>query len=102
MDTSETYFKMCEKAEKLQLLHREERHLSSEFIWLPRQDQLQEMIDTSWITAFEEFINWCCEVYIGEKIGYRDINGISSMEQLWLAFVMLKRFGKRWDGNDWQ
>jgi len=24
-----------------------------------------------------------------------------SMEQLWLAFVIHEKYGKKWDGNDW-
>ena len=67
-------------------------------IWLPRQDQLQEMINTDdalWRTGrlarmFYEFIqNWGVITYI------------PSMEQSWLAFIMSEKYGKDWDGNDW-
>ena len=55
MDTSETYVKMCEKAEEIQKNANDISVLSDKFpdvnsfwakgnIWLPRQDQLQEMV----------------------------------------------------------
>ncbi len=29
-------------------------------------------------------------------------HSITSMEQLWLAFVMKEKHGKTWDGNQWE
>jgi hypothetical protein len=55
---------------------------SSKCVWLPRQDQLQEMYGT-----FQE-----CSVNGGV---------VTSMEQLWLAFVMKEKHNKVWNGNDW-
>jgi len=61
-------------------------------IWLPRQDQLQEMVEGT----------------IYEKLGklYREIVAMDfypcdSAEQLWLAFVMREKYGKVWDGEKW-
>ena len=65
-------------------------------IFLPRQDQLQEMIDWS---GFSYIVSMQCY-----KIDafYRTLNYFpDSMEQLWLAFVMHKKHGKRWDGEKW-
>ena len=69
------------------------------WVWLPRQDQLQEMcqpiaIDELIRRFFERYHRWfmsqdaptACHV---------------SMEQLWLAFVMKEKFGKVWNGEDW-
>jgi len=67
------------------------------FIWLPRQDQLQEMVGgTSYykVSAIYELCN-----RISSHI---DVNaGKCSMEQLWLAFVMLEKYNKIWDGEEW-
>lgn len=120
MDISETYILMCEKAEEIQEGHQwgdgdytqsgiyiehywdefgwnvnNKNGRGDKYIWLPRQDQLQEMIfkktgkydEHELVRDFAEFVyenseNW-------------------SMEQLWLAFVMKKRYNKVWDGSEW-
>jgi len=60
-------------------------------IWLPRQDQLQNMITKKYfgsIAIFEEFFRFFDE-------NWEDIN-FDSAEQLWLVFVMNEEFGKQW------
>ncbi len=67
-------------------------------IWLPKQDQLQEMVIdkkmNGWGAASEiagKFHKWMkiyCDIYTWDW----------SMEQLWLVFVMLKKFNKVWAG----
>jgi len=141
MDTSETYIKMCEKAEEIQpcldnpdgvggtwvsayiLYHtapmnqshdkdgyyhvideigrrrceargNEDDYIkSSRAIWLPRQDQLQEMIGGTWSGQLFKLDKWiaACPKY----------KHIESMEHLWLAFVMSERYGKVWSGVEW-
>lgn len=107
MDTSKEYILMCEKANEIQEL--KPSITPADFmgciyprnaVWLPRQDQLQEMAvnrgkngpNTSyWHKAVEFFEYWMK-------------NGIwagSSMEQLWLAFVMKEKYGKIWNSTDW-
>ena len=70
-------------------------------VWLPRQDQLQEMIEweekgsyTLSLMCFHinEFYNTCGEWAQEDS---------ASMEQLWLAFVMKARYSKTWNGADW-
>lgn len=161
MDTSETYIKMCEKAEEIQKLwkpaggdflvydYRGTTKTSREFekkvwgdddktwerieilcyqpselkdwfisttgeesiikssqdltrehcIWLPRQDQLQEMvyaqgnnIDTNLAEAISQFYHFSMDKYR---------QSFTSMEQLWLAFVMREKYSKVWDGEEW-
>ena len=142
MDTSETYIKMCEKAEEIQLdwnpasgdlyyehidrkplalwtdydraellVHRiigsdDEQNLASlrisshvkaDAIWLPRQDQLQEMVISRYryeivASLLMDFERW------RDTYGH---NELTSMEQLWLAFVMKEKYGKIWDGAKW-
>jgi len=71
-------------------------YYGQDVVWLPRQDQLQEMIakpkyNLAKLRAITHFI--------------MNEYGISidwSMEQLWLAFVMKERWNKVWDGEKWE
>ena len=75
-------------------------------IWLPRQDQLQGMLDyeenfsypvSQMIFDIEEFyttIKW----WGGKDSDHGEI----TWEQLWLAFVMKEKFNKTWNGTDWK
>ena len=140
MDTSETYIKMCEKAEEIQphfeeddsvggtfiggnlLCHHqsnwerehskipsgvfyvmeesytdtcttcgneEEKHKVIKTIWLPRQDQLQEMI------GYPDYINLLTEFI-------EDIAAHKTMEQFWLCLLMNHKYGKDWANNEWR
>ena len=122
MDTSETYIKMCEKAVEIQDLityYNGQPQFSdnsfywcecgiakgmnwkitnndsiSHYIWLPRQDQLQEMVNThNNIQLSLHQLIAIADFWIG-----RDLQ---SMEQLWLAYVMKERWNKIWNGEDW-
>jgi hypothetical protein len=133
MDTSETYIKMCEKAEEIQpkdcvgwiggthqdgniYFHTsrntfpsgfyylmdevtenecgEQCHRQIKAIWLPRQDQLQEMIGANCpLQLLLNLLRWCD---VTDIAGYDD-----SMEQLWLAFVMKEKYNKIWNGEEW-
>ena len=114
MDTSEQYIKMCEKAEEIQNCeeaskqYRYPRNIylgkgdygyadfyqykHSENIWLPRQDQLQEMVG-----SFEH----CCMRIVQYWDDDTGFEYCTSMEQLWLAFVMKEKYGKVWSGDKW-
>jgi hypothetical protein len=127
MDTSEQYIKMCEKAEEIQNHFNERKFDEGSFwfrgqkkdivtnkyfaffrkfgdVWLPRQDQLQEMILEKHENEFK-CLEWVglVESLIGyyEKMGKRNLERTKSLEQLWLALVMKKKFGKVWDGREW-
>ena len=68
---------------------------SSKAIWLPQQDQLQDMIKSECpLALFLKFYRW---MDLTDIAGFDD-----SMEQLWLAFVMKEKYNKVWDGNEWQ
>jgi len=150
MDTSETYIKMCEKAEEIQRLcvgetgdfvyltkalegyngwqdyeGRQVKVVGNDgeyditfgypydspyetlkadgLIWLPRQDQLQKMID------FEPFIYNLTRLlefmpkYCGSRTGWVEphILELYSMEQVWFAFVMRELYKKTWNGHEW-
>ena len=110
MDRTEIYIKMsdCEEIQGLKVGNWEHgdflcvnhqvfnypvgyRH---DAIWLPRQDQLQEMLQPCGFGI----LLWDFHSFASTLI--RDEN-ITSMEQLWLAFVMKERFNKVWDGKEW-
>jgi len=118
MDVSKEYVKMCKEAKEIQ---KGWKHRAGDFccpgfdniiwivgfnvgfdkldrgnlIWLPRQDQLQEMVNENNLTALlQDFISW-----LSKECNLPMHN--TSMEQLWLVFVMLDN-NKSWDGKEWQ
>ena len=121
MDLSKEYVMMCEKAREIQALkHENSNYDECDFVqihgelgkifcikakhvgikrndvWLPRQDQLQGM------HPYKDIIFQMGDCYHWGRIVVRKQKLFSSMEQLWLAFVMKERFGKKWDGEDWK
>jgi len=76
------------------------------YFWLPRQDQLQEMVlpgdarYSGWfLYGLSEFKS------IGNKLGWPTEEyylRFESMEQLWLAFVMKEKYDKVWNGKEWR
>ena len=73
-------------------------------IWLPRQDQLQEMVQAEGENNVEfreriicDFSAWCQVLRMAN-----DFRDYLSMEQLWLGFVMKQKFGKMWNGDKWE
>ena len=116
MDTSPIYAMMCEKATEIQ----EQRSLfapegdygewwctpyyNTTYTWLPRQDQLQEMVP-----GFVEQSRWAiplalrfadfCEEQANNPLSWG--TSIPTFEQLWLAFVMQAKYRKHWTGEEW-
>jgi hypothetical protein len=58
-------------------------------IWLPHQDQLQEMIGD---------FNTCLELLFRRKL--QNIY-FTSMEQVWMALVMNEKYNKVWGAEGW-
>ena len=109
MDTSETYAKMCNCPEiqgKWAILmdvnprpatdvHDYSTYIISEnrgleCVWLPRQDQIQDMIGCvagNHVNIMEQFV----------KADY-----FLTLEQKWLAFYMKENHNKVWDGKEWE
>jgi len=117
MDETKKYILQCEKAVKIQAL-REKYYWEGDYytgtngivrlsswrvnvmdgwVWLPRQDQLQEMINIEGCGGKVHYL--CSSLY--RYFDNDERISLESMEQLWLAFVMFKKHNKRWDGNDW-
>lgn len=69
--------------------------------WLPRQDQLQDMIlQNVHITLNETEILLRKFSIFSISIYAKRVNA-TSMEQLWLSYVMYDRYGKFWNGVKW-
>jgi len=72
----------------------------NEVIWLPRQDQIQEMVKKDSINIeLNKFYVFCLEKnYAGHNLPTAIF---SSLEQLWLAFYMYEKHNKIWNGEKW-
>ena len=67
-----------------------------EYIWLPRQDQLQEIV----LPMFENNCHWLfeeCYKFLQPPC----LTPCESMEQIWLSFVMKEKFAKIWNQEAW-
>jgi len=79
----------------------DEKEVHSQFsdkpVWLPTQDQLQEMMYESPMSesTVQDMVGY---LY---KFAFEESHGIVSMEQLWLTFIMESYHKKKWNGEDW-
>jgi hypothetical protein len=133
VDTSENYIKMCKSAQDIQRQwnFKIEDYIFdpadgearvwfgyppkeySEIIWLPKQDQLQEICINFYmqnlsISRYEAFIHflglyasWLKEVHnIVCNVG-GEYEEIDSCEELMLEYTMKLTHWKKWDGENW-
>lgn len=73
--------------------------LEGQVIWIPRQGDLQGFVasvESSRIALVSKLVEWL----EAPNNDCQRIN-ISSMEQIWLAFVMRRKWNKMWDGEIW-
>jgi hypothetical protein len=71
-------------------------------VWLPRQDQLQEMVKRGREKFFPYNLLWRLYRAISTNAkGNIHNSEFTSMEQLWLAFVIKERWNKVWNNEDW-
>lgn len=110
MDISKKYIKMCKASKEIQKLWKPKTGDSfsswplwneklfgcdynnlrmNSMIWLPRQDQLQEMIKRPQDKTMGRFYTW----YIN--------NYFNSFEKGWFSYVMKENYGKVWNKNEW-
>lgn len=77
---------------------RHSKQIKKDAVWLPRQDQLQEMISlknpVEAVLLYKRFLNRFNAFYSGDKTCH-------SMEQLWLTFAMKENYKKVWNGKEW-
>ncbi len=126
MDESSPYIKMCESAKVIQKqwkpefgdffvsmslgltspcqsivsdLEKKASYLKTiKAVRLPRQDQLQEMVIEKYATPWDLAIAFS-NVLMADKTSYFD--NFDSMEKLWLAFVLLEKYKKKWKDGAW-
>jgi len=126
MDKSSAYIKMCESAKVIQKqwkpefgdffvsmslgltspcqpivsdLEKKVSYLKTiNAVWLPRQDQLQEMVIGQYATPWDLAIAFS-NVLMGDNASYFD--NFDSMEKLWLAFIMIEEYKKKWKEEEW-
>ena len=67
-------------------------------VWLPRQDQLQEMVIENHAAPWDLAIAFS-NVLMADNASYFD--NFDSMEKLWFAYIMLKKQKKKWKDGEW-
>lgn len=68
---------------------------SENLIWLPRQDQLQDIIGRGVIPHFSYLVTE------QDRCNSNVISPFDTLEQQWLVYLMEKKFNKQWNGEDW-
>ena len=123
MDTSRKYIIMCSQAKEIQNTWEQDSgdYVSNSvrawslaetdiyvsdfkkdlYIWLPRQDQLQDMLKTTNILnllgSFDDWLSDECFMPDIPITVFKDKYKDSTIEQLWLAFVMNELYAAIWD-----
>lgn len=128
MDTSKEYILLCKKAIEIQTmrvpmwgfcrfenddLFSKNNGIHSYFIqpktegtvWLPRQDQLQEMIKDKFhdlADLIDYFYTWCNNSIETPKYMSSIYQEVESFEVLWLMYVMKVKFNKQWNNQTYE
>ena len=85
------------------IFHSPEEMHKATCIWIPRQDQLQEMLGMRWkelrhfwrVLSSFEWERWSVHPDGRARISH------TSYEQMLLAFVMQEKHNKQWEGSKW-
>ncbi|MCF7920016.1 MAG: hypothetical protein K9N06_08900 [Candidatus Cloacimonetes bacterium] len=68
-----------------------------EAVYLPRQDDLQDMIDFEIpLDIINDFQKWC------NNLDNSMLERLKTLEQFWLAYMMWVNHSKIWNGKDWE
>lgn len=117
---TETYIEMCKQAKEIQelwkpewgdmahsILSREKKailYLGPEpleekelYIWLPYQEQLQEMVNTRTQSEYQHDYGLSSVFYMFMTTKFTKQTKFFSLNEWWLMFVMDKKFNKTWD-----
>lgn len=73
--------------------------MDAKIVWLPRQDQLQEMIYKDIGTSEIMIVNYTDNFSL--RLELDDAFYATTLEQCWLLFIMKEKFNKTWNGEDW-
>jgi len=79
---------------------------SSLMTWLPRQDQLQDMMIVDTFDTYELFCMFDGDFLEQYEVGGQVrmpkwVNGSWSLEMFWLSVIMKEKHNKVWNGQDW-
>ena len=119
MGILKTYIEMCKESKEIQKLWKKEdnyvwrpdvdrvillsssnifwwEEIMKNYIWLPTQNQLQNMI----IDEYNHNNIWML-INFTEYVDQKLYETSYSMEQLWLSFVVWELYFKKWDGKEW-
>jgi len=122
VDCSKIYINMCEKAREIQKLLQYDAGnffycpedeecivfpptmyswTNKDYLWLPRQDQLQDMIPLK--SKFHRIVDKLYDFNDWIELNAIYVSSDCSFEQLWLGFVMKNNYNKHWDwkNNKW-
>ncbi len=91
----EGYYHACNQKGQARTFKTNEEMEKTTSIFLPRQDQLQEMAIPCMNSETMAYYLTAVKNFNDPERSYK------SMEQLWLAFVMKEKFGKTWNGEGW-
>jgi len=82
---------------------RECEEVKEEALWLPRQDQLQKIIEPDNSRIHSIMINVIESQYndVSKQTMVSAPEMFHSMEQLWLAYIMREKFNKLWNEEEW-
>ena len=81
----------------------ESEHLKNNSFWLPRQDQLQKIMEPD-DSKIHSIITSVVESRYYEPAKEDHVaapHKFYSMEQIWLAYVMKEKYNKTWNEEDW-
>ncbi len=135
MDTSEKYIEMCRKAVELHkeyaeygdwyveieqkvtegnpFIYAERKSFlympKEHWVFLPRQDQLQKMIDWNYKLTYYKYskrydIEWQIIFEKDDKLEPGELKKcmyFDSVEKILLLMIMREKYNKTWDGKDW-
>jgi len=128
MDNTNIYINMCEKAIKIQnnwdfksefnilydiilkkvflnvtLYVQGAKTDKKRYIWLPTQAQLQRMFikNVKCSNCRSEVFRCVFDLSSFYNGYYKYCSQFTSMEQIWLAYVMFNNYQKQWNGKDW-
>ena len=71
------------------------------FVWLPTQVQLQKMLPLEARSYLGPIRDFAFEQSVAMQDIRLNVYVFTTMESLWLAFVMFELHQKRWNGSEW-
>jgi len=83
------YYMLVNEDGEERIFNSKKEYYKTTSIWLPTQEQLQEMCNPPLDVLLQEFWQWIPKYEVGVKY--------ASMNELWLAFVMWTKYHKIWD-----